>query len=107
MVGHVSVHDNDKIAGGVLDAMNVGCSQAKLALTRSQQLQHHTTGSDTMQETERRKFEAAGEKLAAFLLSAYEFVLSIDCLELFGNFQGAIRASIINDNDFIVQLSVM
>ena len=38
--------------------------------------------------------------------ATYDFVLSVDLLEVLGHFQGAVRAGVVNNNHFIVQLAV-
>ena len=39
-MGHVGVHNNDEITGGELNAVNVGCTESKLAGSRLQELYH-------------------------------------------------------------------
>lgn len=43
VVGHVGVHNDDEIARGELDAVNVGCTESELAGSGLQELYHGET----------------------------------------------------------------
>lgn len=41
-MGHISIHNDDKVAGRELNAMNVGCTESKLSRTRLKKLSIET-----------------------------------------------------------------
>lgn len=70
VVAEIGVHDNNEVAGGVFQTMNIGRSQTKLTLTGF----------------EDNVFRA------------------IELLELLRDLEGAVRGSVVNDNNLPIQL---
>lgn len=73
MVAEVGVHDDNKVAGGIFQAVDVSCTQTELALTR----------------------------LKDDVFGAIEF------LELLRDLEGAVRGSVVNDNNLPIQLPII
>lgn len=73
MVAEVGVHDDNKVAGGIFQAVDVSCTQTELALTG----------------------------LEDDVFRAIEF------LELLRDLEGAVRGSVVDDNNFPIQLPMI
>lgn len=73
VVAEVGVHDDNKVARGIFQAVDVSCTQTKLALT--------------------------GLKDDVFR--------AIEVLELLRDLEGAVRGSVVDDNNFPIQLSII